>query len=112
MNFTDKSSKIFDLKLFFLPIIFAIIANGFWVEIIHAEDNDQPQSDSNEITATPEQQEKITDPKSNLPYLFAAFAITWAIFFVYIYVLSTRQRYLQHEVETLRKVLTDKNTAK
>ena len=70
------------------------------------------KSDSNEITATPEQQEKITDPKSNLPYLFAAFAITWAIFFVYIYVLSTRQRYLQHEVETLRKVLTDKNTAK
>ena len=116
MNFTDKFSTILDIKLFLIPMILAIIANGFLVEIIHADDKDQPNSDSSAITATPEQQETmshaISNPKSNLPYLFAAFALTWVIFFAYIYVISTRQRYLQQEIETLRKILADENATK
>ncbi len=112
MNFTDKFSTILDIKLFLIPIILTIIANGFLVEIIHADDKDQPNSDSSVITSTPEQQETISDPKSNLPYLFAAFALTWVMFFVYIYVISKRQRYLQQEIETLRKILADKNVTK
>ena len=112
MNCTDKSSKILDIKLFLIPIILAIIANGFLVEIIHAEDKDQPKSDSTVITTIPEQYENISDPKSNLPYLFAAFAITWVIFFIYIYIISKRQRYLQQEIEILNKILADKNVRK
>lgn len=37
-----------------------------------------------------------------MPYLFAAFAITWAVFFVYVFVTSRRQDEIEREVETLR----------
>ena len=48
------------------------------------------------------------DPEANLPYLFAVYAITWAIFFAYLYYLSQRQRNLRREVEELRQVLAER----
>ena len=44
----------------------------------------------------------ITTPAHNVPYLFAAFAITWAVFFVYVFVTSRRQDELEREMESLR----------
>ena len=56
--------------------------------------------------ATPEQISAETSedrgPEANLPYLFAAYTVTWVGFFVYVYYLSQRQRSLQREVEALR----------
>ena len=49
-----------------------------------------------------------SDPEANLPYLFAVYAITWVIFFAYLYYLSQRQRNLRREVEELRQVLAEK----
>lgn len=48
------------------------------------------------------------DPEANLPYLFAVYAITWVIFFVYLYYLSQRQRNLRREVEELRQALSER----
>ena len=31
-------------------------------------------------------------PSDNLPYLFAAYAVTWAVFFVYAFFVSRRQQ--------------------
>ena len=47
-------------------------------------------------------------PKANLPYLFAVYAITWVIFFAYLYYLSQRQRNLRREVEELRQALAER----
>ena len=47
----------------------------------------------------------ITTPPHNIPYLFAAFAITWAVFFVYLFVTSRRQDELEREVESLQNEL-------
>ncbi len=44
-----------------------------------------------------------SDPEANLPYLFAVYAITWVIFFAYLYYLSQRQQNLRREVEELRQ---------
>ena len=41
------------------------------------------------------------------PYLFAAFSVVWAIFFIYAWLLSRRQAKLQNELEDLRKRLRD-----
>ena len=51
-----------------------------------------------------------SDPEANLPYLFAVYAITWVIFFVYLYYLSQRQRNLRMEVEELRQILAEKES--
>lgn len=45
----------------------------------------------------------ITTPAHNIPYLFAAFAITWAVFFVYVFFTSRRQEELEQEMESLRE---------
>jgi CcmD family protein len=37
-----------------------------------------------------------------LEYLFAAFAIIWLGFFIYLFVLSRKQSYLQRELDSLK----------
>ncbi len=44
-------------------------------------------------------------PSSNLPYLFAAFAITWAMFFVYAFFVTRRQQEMRNEIRGLRQTL-------
>lgn len=49
--------------------------------------------------------------ETNLSYLFAVFAVTWAGFFAYIFFVSRKQRELQREVARLRATMksnTDK----
>lgn len=45
----------------------------------------------------------ITTPAHNIPYLFAAFAITWAVFFLYVFFTSRRQDELEQDMESLRE---------
>jgi len=48
-------------------------------------------------------------PEANLPYLFAVYATTWAAFFVYIFLMSRKQRDMEKELTALRAALQDKN---
>ena len=41
----------------------------------------------------------------NLIYLFAAFAVTWIVLFLYSFFLAMRQREVEREVQTLRRHL-------
>ncbi len=41
-------------------------------------------------------------PASNLPYLFAAFAVVWVVFFIYAAYMSWRRQSAQRELEELR----------
>jgi len=43
-----------------------------------------------------------------MSYLFAAYAVTWALLFAYVTRLSGRQKKLDQEVETLEKLLAKK----
>jgi CcmD family protein len=40
--------------------------------------------------------------ETNLEYLFAVFAITWALFFAYVLYMGSKQRVLQHEIAKLK----------
>ncbi len=51
----------------------------------------------------------ITTPAHNIPYLFAAFAITWAVFFVYVFFTSRRQDELEQEMESLREEMRQRD---
>ena len=44
-------------------------------------------------------------PSSNLPYLAAAFAISWAVFFLYAFFVTRRQQEMQSEIKELRRVV-------
>lgn len=46
--------------------------------------------------------------KDNLAYLFAGYAAVWIFLFSYILSISTRQKKLETEMETLRKLLERK----
>ena len=44
-------------------------------------------------------------PSSNLPYLFAAFAVSWAAFFLYAFFVTRRQQEMQGQIKELRRAL-------
>jgi CcmD family protein len=44
-------------------------------------------------------------PPSNLPFLFAAFAVTWIVFFVYAFFVSRRRQEMQREIRTMGQEL-------
>ena len=59
----------------------------------------------NTATAQTLQAEHASDPEANLPFLFAAYAITWIALSVYFYYLSQKQRDLQSDLDSLRQDL-------
>jgi CcmD family protein len=42
-------------------------------------------------------------PPSNLPYLFAAFAVVWVVFFIYAGYMSWRRQSVQRELEEMQE---------
>lgn len=44
-------------------------------------------------------------PSPNLPYLFAAFAVSWLVFFGYAFFMSRRQRELRNEIARLQRLV-------
>jgi CcmD family protein len=42
-------------------------------------------------------------PPTNLPYLFAAFAVSWLGFFIYAFLMARRQQELERQVRELRQ---------
>ena len=51
------------------------------------------------------------EPEANLPYLFAVFIITWAVFFGYVFVMSRRQNELRQEIDALKQRLAESEGA-
>jgi CcmD family protein len=44
-------------------------------------------------------------PPSNLPFLFAAFAVTWLVFFAYAFFVSRRRQEMEQEIRTMQREL-------
>lgn len=47
----------------------------------------------------------LTTPNHNIPYLFAAYTITWVVFFVYLFFSSRRQDELKREITEIKEDL-------
>ena len=43
-------------------------------------------------------------PSSNLPYLFAAFAVSWVVLFGYLFYVNRRQHEMRKEIARLQRV--------
>ena len=54
---------------------------------------------------------QIEFPSSNLPWLFAAFAVSWAVFFLYAFYMSRRQQEMQSQIRQLRRTLEQHEAA-
>jgi len=48
-------------------------------------------------------------PSSNLPYLFAAFAVSWVVLFGYLFYVNRRQHEVRKEIARLQNLL-DRST--
>jgi len=44
-------------------------------------------------------------PSSNLPYLFAAFAVSWVVLFGYLFYVNRRQHEMRKEIARLETML-------
>ena len=47
----------------------------------------------------------MTVPPNNLPYLFAAFAVVWAVFFIYAAYMSWRRQSVQRDLRELQSTV-------
>lgn len=45
----------------------------------------------------------MTVPPNNIPFLFAAFAVVWAVFFIYAAYMSWRRHSFQRELQDLQE---------
>ncbi len=50
---------------------------------------------------------QVNIPPSNLPFLFAVFAVTWVVFFAYAFFISRRRQEVQREIQDLRQSLEE-----
>ena len=46
----------------------------------------------------------------NASYLFAAFAVIWALVFGYVFLLLGRQKKMQREIDSLKEILRERQT--
>ncbi len=74
----------------------------------HAYGGPGPDQATQVALEAPQQGEGDLEGESELPWLFAVFFITWAVFFGYVFVMSRRQREMQREIEALRSALAEK----
>ena len=44
-------------------------------------------------------------PSSNLPFLFAAFAVSWVVLFGYLFYVNRRQHEIRKEITRLQRLL-------
>ena len=58
------------------------------------------------------QEEGSGDPEANLPFLFAVFIITWALFFAYVVYMTLKRRALEREMEALRAVIAERDATR
>ena len=49
-------------------------------------------------------------PPSNLPYLYAALAVSWAVFFVYAFWISRRQQDLKRGIIELQEMVAPRDS--
>jgi len=49
-------------------------------------------------------------PSSNLPYLFAAFAVSWVVLFGYLFYVNRRQHEIRKEIARLQNILDQDQT--
>ena len=57
------------------------------------------------LGAVPQQD---SDPEGYLPYLFAAFALTWLAFFAYLFFVARKESALRREMEALRRAMDER----
>ena len=108
MSCTSMPSKTITIQVFLAALAVAIVMGLFWNGSVHALDNRPSNLESNPPSLPLQQEAEDSAPDANLSYMFAVFIITWAVLFGYLFVMSRRQRDLQHELKTLRTALSEK----
>lgn len=98
-------SKLCAQYVILLALAVAVAVAISWPDAAHAFVS-HPADRQLEVQAMPLQQEP--EGESELPWLFAVFFITWAVFFGYAFVMSRRQREMKREIEALKNALAEK----
>ncbi len=109
MRFTSDMSKKSHKISAFARILFVTIAILLVASIAsgpQAEASDEPhQQVIAEAQSHPQQQLR---GESELPWLFAVYIITWGAFFVYVFIMSRRQREMRREIDALNRAMAER----
>lgn len=82
-------------------VLALVCAAGLPVDVVSAYDSAEAVVLADEAA----QQQR---GESELPWLFAVYAITWAAFFGYVFVMARRQTEMRREIDALKRALDER----
>ena len=101
MSCTEVSPRVgLVVRIALVVALSALMASYPGAGEVHA--SGEQAGDTTAKPRMPQQSDEM-DGESELPWLFAVFAITWAAFFAYVFVMSRRQREMQREIDHLKR---------
>ena len=113
MNCTRALSKVLGLQGLALVLLVALVASiSSGIPSAHASSLGPELSQPKTVVEPQTQEDEDREGESELPWLFAVFAITWAAFFGYVFVMSRRQQEMQREIEALKRALAERERQK
>jgi CcmD family protein len=89
-------------------ILLGVAAGLLPMDAAYAGDGVSYQSAYQDSIASSQHESEDSDPEANLPYLFAVFIVTWAVFFGYVFYTARSLREMQRELHALRAALSEK----
>ena len=105
MKYTSALLDFFKLKGIVAVALALMVGTIMSLSLPAYASPNQPETPAGEVQIAPQSDE---DGDSELPWLFAVFAVTWAAFFGYTFVMSRRQRDMRREIDVLRKTLEER----
>ena len=94
------------------PLMVAVLVVGQLVPLASASAYSETTAhEAAAVAMSPQEQaDEEREGESELPWLFAVFFITWAVFFGYVFFMSRRQREMRREMEALRRALQERES--
>lgn len=92
-------------RILAVSVAFLLVALPLGAVVLASSNGGVEPGQASQVTA----QVDNTNANSNLGYLFAVYIITWAGFFGYIFIVSRRQRSLEHEIDRLEGLLEQRS---
>ena len=93
-----------------MSVLFCIYTGVYEINFLEANEIRNIQEADLVIDAQ-EANDEFVKKSDELPYLFAAFFITWGILFAYIYIIARNRKEIESELYNLKNSLEKKNNS-
>ena len=93
-------------KIFFAYLLVLCMMGSFNIMTPYAYADQSASVRFDDPVLYQQQVDEMNRDSSELPWLFAVFFVTWAVFFTYVFIMSQRQKQLRREISALKSIVS------